>query len=64
MDYRANYKATPDCISDVFDGQHYKKLMQEYVEIDGVQFLHRYFSDPHNVTLALCTDSYLLYKSK
>lgn len=64
MDYRANYKATPDCISDVFDGQHYKKLTQEYVEIDGVQFLHHYFSDPRNVALALCTDSYILYKSK
>ncbi|KIO05688.1 hypothetical protein M404DRAFT_140664, partial [Pisolithus tinctorius Marx 270] len=46
-------------ISDVFDGTHYRKLVGEYIEVDGKRLSHHYFCDHHDITLTLCTDNYL-----
>ena len=62
MSYRASYQSKDGEIRDVFDGQHYQRLMRHRVVVDGVKLNHKYFADPRDIAFALCTDAYLLYK--
>ena len=64
MKYRFNFESRPNNVSDIFDGAHYQKLLKERVVVDGEELEHHYFSDHRDVALALCTDSYLLYKRR
>ncbi|KAF8833389.1 hypothetical protein BDN67DRAFT_861141, partial [Paxillus ammoniavirescens] len=62
MSYRAQYQQNPGEIADVFDGNHYQRLLRHRVVVDGEKLNHRYFSGSRNIALSLSTDSYLLYK--
>ena len=62
MSYRNRYQSKPGSVSDVFDGNHYQRLLRHRVVVDGEKLKHHYFSDPHDIALALATDTYLLYK--
>lgn len=64
MAYRSNHQQRHGEILDVFDGKHYQQLRKHRVVVDGVKLNHRYFSDPHDIALSLCTDSYLLFKRR
>ncbi|KAJ8582823.1 hypothetical protein M405DRAFT_749678, partial [Rhizopogon salebrosus TDB-379] len=64
MSYRAEYKSKPGQIADVFDGAHYQRLRRHRVIVDGEKLPYQYFSDPRDIALSLCTDSYLLYKRR
>lgn len=64
LQYRSNYQQKDNTIADVFDSENYKKLRNHRVIIDGVKYHHRYFSDPDDIALGVCTDSYLLFKSR
>ena len=43
-------------MSDVFDGTHYRDLLEKEVTIDGHGLGHTYFSDPRDIALGLGTD--------
>lgn len=62
MVYQSDYEGTPGEISDVFNGSHYQNLLQKQVVVVGEKLHHCYFSDPHDIALSLCTNSYLLFK--
>ena len=62
MDYCTTFKRTGDKIHNVFNNEHYNKLCRKHVIVDGVKLYHQYFSDPCNIALALCTDSYCYSK--
>ncbi|KAF9487455.1 hypothetical protein BDN71DRAFT_1545783, partial [Pleurotus eryngii] len=63
LQYRSNYRQQDNIVADVFDSENYKRLQNHRVVIDGVKYHHRYFSDPDDIALGVCTDSYLLFKS-
>lgn len=43
-------------VSDVFDGSHYRSLLEKEVTIDGHGLGHTYFSDQRDIALGLATD--------
>ncbi|KAG0704213.1 hypothetical protein DFH29DRAFT_802143 [Suillus ampliporus] len=64
MSYHAEYRSDPQYMRDVFNSAHYQRLCHDKVVVDGETLPYRYFSDPHDIALSLCTDSYLLYKRR
>jgi hypothetical protein len=62
--YRANHKHTPGTTTDVFDGEHYRSLLGEFVEINGKKCDHKYFSDPHDVALGASWDGFAPFKRR
>ncbi|KIK97906.1 hypothetical protein PAXRUDRAFT_112727, partial [Paxillus rubicundulus Ve08.2h10] len=58
MSYRELYQRNPGEISDVFDGDHYQRLLRHRVVVDGEKLNHRYFSGSRDIALSLSTDSY------
>jgi hypothetical protein len=64
LSYRYKYESNPDCVSDVFDGQHYQNLKNTVVTIDNRRLNHYYFSEKEDIAFSICLDSYLLYKRR
>ena len=64
LSYRAAYNLAKSDISDVFDANHYQRLLCYHVMVDGEKLPHQYFSDSRDITLGLCTDSYLLFRRR
>ena len=64
LSYRHNYVHHPGQIRDVFDAQHYRSLLRKKVVVDGVTQPYRYFSGEHDITFAIATDGYLLFKRR
>ncbi|OJT14660.1 hypothetical protein TRAPUB_8785, partial [Trametes pubescens] len=66
MQYRSTFdNATNDNnIRDVFNSGHYCRLHQTRIIVDGETLLHNHFSDPRDVALGVCTDTYLLFQCK
>ena len=64
LSYRHRYVRTPGTINDIFDCDHYCKLQETYVSIDGKRLNHRFFSGEHDIALSFCLDGYLLYKRR
>ena len=50
--------SAPSVISDVFDGAHYRKLLEEKVSVDGQAFNHTYFQDACDIALGFGTDGF------
>lgn len=48
--------------SSIFDSDGYCALCTQDVEIDGQKLGHKFFSDPRDIALSLCIDSFLLFK--
>ncbi|KAH9911719.1 uncharacterized protein B0H18DRAFT_891936, partial [Fomitopsis serialis] len=61
MNYRAKFEKSEDMINDVFDCEHYERLCKTKVVIDGIEKSHKYFSDPRDIALSICTDGFLLF---
>ncbi|KAJ7608961.1 hypothetical protein DFH06DRAFT_901759, partial [Mycena polygramma] len=59
--YRHDYVHVPGTISDVFDGEHYRTLLNQNVVVDGITLPHKYFSGKYDVCLGVAMDSYLLF---
>src|ERR1700722_3485310 len=64
LTYRAKFHHVPGRIGDVFDGQLYRDLLAKPVIVDGIHRPYNHFSNPHDIALSLCSDSYLLYKRR
>ena len=63
MRYRANYVHEPGTIKDVFDGSHYRSLINTIVPGDeGNPFF--YFSDERDIALGLSTDGFAPFKRR
>jgi hypothetical protein len=57
MRYRGDKtKANDGKVTDIFDGSHYRGLLQKEVTINGHSLGHTYFSDDRDVALGLATD--------
>lgn len=61
MLYCSEFQCNEAQISDVFSSTHYQYLLWHCVVVDGKKLGHWHFSNPCNIALSLCTDSYLLY---
>ena len=63
MRYRADYVQEPGIIKDVFDGSHYRTLLNSLVPIDSsIPFY--FFSDPRDIALGLSTDGFAPFKRR
>jgi hypothetical protein len=63
MRYRAEYKHEPGFIKDVFDGSHYRSLLNTIVPTDGADPFF-YFSDERDIALGLSTDGFGPFKKR
>jgi hypothetical protein len=64
LQYRHNYKSSPDSIGDVFDGEHYHHLCRTQVTVGGVPVGHKFFSQPTDIALGLSTDGFGPFKRR
>lgn len=62
--YCSERQTQVDCISDIFDAEHYKNLCNMTVVVDGEALPHHFFSDKHDIAFSICLDSYLLYQRR
>lgn len=63
MRYRADFKPQPGFITDVFDGLHYRSLLNQIVPASGNNPLF-YFSDERDIALGLSTDGFAPFKRR
>ena len=61
MTYRAKHIHKPGVIKDVFDGIHYRSLLNATVPTDADHPFF-FFSDPRDIALGLSTDSFAPFK--
>ena len=61
MHYWANHVHEPGVIKDVFNGSHYQSLLNTIVP-GGEDNLFFYFSNEHDIALALLTDSFAPFR--
>lgn len=65
MGYRANeHVHIPGRTTDVFDGSHYRGLLEKRVILDGQEIPRTYFSDPRDIALGLATDGFGPFKHR
>lgn len=63
--YRANFSPSTDgSRSDIFDGNHYRRLLQQHISVNGKHLSKTYFSDPRDVALGLSTDGFAVFKKR
>jgi hypothetical protein len=64
LSYRHQYEHEPGRIHDVFDGSHYRGLLQKNVIIDGVEQPYKYFAGKRDIAFAVASDGYLLFNRR
>lgn len=65
MQHRATgHVHSPDMITDVYDGHHYRSLLGKHVVIDGKERSHKFFEDPRDIALGLSTDGFAPFQHK
>ena len=64
MKYRGDYIPDKDTIKDIFDGETYTSLKEDFVTIGGVQQRHKYFSDKNDIALGLSLDGFCPFKRR
>ena len=65
MSYHGNFTpSTNGSRSDIFDGDHYRRLLQQHISVNGKCLSKTYFSDPHDVALGLSTDGFVVFKNR
>ncbi|QRV81791.1 Transposase family Tnp2 protein [Ceratobasidium sp. AG-Ba] len=64
LGYRSQRQLRPDALSDIFDGEHYARLLQQRVRVRGKPLNHRYFSSPTDVALGLSADGVGPFKTR
>ncbi|KAF5373519.1 hypothetical protein D9757_010483 [Collybiopsis confluens] len=62
--YRFNYKYDPLALSDVFDGDGYRWLLNRQVKVDGQTLPYKYFEGKYDIALAFWQDSHQIFRRK
>jgi hypothetical protein len=65
LQYRADGHAKtrrPKTTMDIFDGRHYRSLLEERVVVGDWTYPHNYFSDHHDIALGFATDGFAPFK--
>ena len=65
LQYRANEHpktCRPGMTMDIFDGLHYRSLLEERVVVEDQTYPHNYFSDHRDITLSFATDGFAPFK--
>lgn len=60
--YRTERKPSPNHISDIFDGSHFKSLLKRHVVIDGIEYSHKFFDDWHDIPTGILGDGFQMFK--
>jgi hypothetical protein len=58
LKYRSRHTHMPGEYHNVFDGSHYRGLLDTHVEVRGETLGHKYFSDPRDIALGGSTDGF------
>ena len=64
MQYRSKHKYNPNKITDIFDGAHYRSLLETPVTIGDEELPMWFFSDPRDVALGFSTDGFGPFKRR
>lgn len=64
LQYRHMYENQDNTISDIFDGERYKKLRKTNVVIEGQEQPYRYFEEQHEIALGLSADGMCPFKKR
>ncbi|KAF9063147.1 hypothetical protein BDP27DRAFT_1427198 [Rhodocollybia butyracea] len=64
MLYQHNFEASTTSISDVFNADGYRQLLDCKVKVDGCELPHSYFSEKHDVALSVFVDMYTVFRRK
>lgn len=64
MDYRSMYEHHNGPAEDVFDGQHYLRLLRTNVTIGDETLPYRFFSQPTDIAIGLSTDGFCPFKRR
>ncbi|CAE7076308.1 unnamed protein product [Rhizoctonia solani] len=62
--YRSTREAVAGLVCDIFDGQHYRKLCDSRVVVQGETLRHNFFSLPTDIALGLSSDGFGPFKSR
>lgn len=65
MRYRAHeYKYDSAKVTDIFDGAHYRSLLETFVTVGDDQLPFWFFADPRDIALGLSTDGFAPFKRR
>ena len=67
LQYRADEHTKtrkPGTITDIFDGLHYRSLLEEPVTVGDQTYPHNYFSDNCDIALGFATDGFTPFKKR
>ncbi|KAJ7091092.1 hypothetical protein C8R44DRAFT_584411, partial [Mycena epipterygia] len=62
--YRAEFESEPGKVKDVFDGLHYKGLLEKLVTLHGKKLAHKFFSDIRDIALGISFDGFAPFKRR
>ena len=64
MQYRSKHQHDPNKVTDIFDGTHYRSLLETPVTIGDEELPMWFFSDPRDVALGFSTDGFGPFKRR
>jgi hypothetical protein len=64
MQYRAKHQEDPTRFTDIFDGSHYRSLLETFVTIGDETLPFWFFSDSQDIALGLSTDGFGPFKHR
>jgi len=64
MQYRSKHQHDPTKITDIFDGAHYRSLLETPVTINDEELPMWFFSDPRDIALGFSTDGFGPFKKR
>jgi Transposase family tnp2 len=64
MRYRGDFVSEENIVKDIFDGENYKHLREDYVTIGEVPQTHKFFSDNRDIALGLSLDGFCPFKRR
>ena len=64
MQYRSKHQHDPTKITDIFDGAHYRSLLETPVTIGDEELPMWFFSDPRDIALGFSTDGFGPFKQR
>lgn len=63
LSYRTRRRSEAGVLADIFDGTHYRNLLNKCVSIAGEELGHKFFSNPSDIALGLSTDGFAPFDS-
>lgn len=64
MQYRSKHQHDPTKTTDIFDGAHYRSLLETPVTINDEELPMWFFSDPRDIALGFSTDGFGPFKKR